>query len=150
MTSAHRLTVIIISGLTLIIQTRAGSQVQLFPQPLSPRIANYDIDVKLDPPARTLKAHEILRWKNASGDFITELRFHLYLNAFRNNKSTFMRESGGSVRGFKIEEDGWGFIEVRKLSISTGEDLTGVMEFIHPDDDNADDKTVLRLPLPRP
>src|SRR5258708_28083550 len=128
----------------------AMAQPQLFPQPLSPRIANYDIDVSLDTKIRTLRGNEIVKWKNSSPEGISELHLHLYMNAFRNNKSTFMKEASGPPRGGKIEKDSWGYIEVRKIGLSSGADLTGAMQFIHPDDDNADDKTVIRLPLPKP
>ncbi len=128
----------------------ALAQPVIFPQPLSPRIANYDIDVKLDAEKRMLHANETLKWFNKSGEVITELQFHLYLNAFRNSKSTFMKESGGVSRGNKIDKDGWGFIEVNKIALASGEDLTGSMEFIQPDDGNPDDRTVFRLPLPQP
>ena len=126
------------------------AQPTLFPQPLSPRIANYNIDVKLDAKTRTLKGHEQLKWFNKSQDVIHELQFHLYMNAFRNNRSTFMEESGGSLRGLKIDKDGWGYIEVKKIQSASGQNFTNQMEFIHPDNDNAEDKTVFRLPLPKP
>ena len=122
----------------------------LFPQPLSPRIANYDIDVKLDDKTRMLHGHEMLLWFNKTTDTIRELQFHLYLNAFRNNKSTFMKELGGSLRGFDIDENDWGFIEVKKLTTTLGEEVISALQFIHPDDDNAEDKTVVRLPLKAP
>ena len=38
------------------------------PQPLSPRNANYDIDVTLDPAARTLTGSEIITWRNTGRD----------------------------------------------------------------------------------
>ncbi|MBI4809899.1 MAG: M1 family metallopeptidase [Ignavibacteriales bacterium] len=123
------------------------AQPNLSSQPLSPRIANYDIDVRLDPQRRMFDGHEVLTWFNKTTDKITELQFHLYLNAFRNNKSTFMKESGRSSRDSK--EDIWGFSEIKKLNLSTGEDLTRSMEFIHPDDDNTNDKTVCRVTLPK-
>lgn len=123
------------------------AQPKLFPQPLSPRIANYDINARLDPQTRMLNGHEVLTWFNKTTDKITELQFHLYLNAFRNNRSTFMKESGRSSRDSK--EDIWGFSEIKKLNLSTGEDLTRSIEFIHPDDDNTDDKTVCRVALPK-
>jgi hypothetical protein len=128
----------------------ALTQPVIFRKPLSPRIANYDIDVRLNAPKRMLHGSEILKWFNHSGDKITELQFHLYLNAFRNNRSTFMKESGGMIRGDEIDKEGWGFIEIDKIVLASGEDLTGRLEFIHPDDDNAEDKTVFRLPLSRP
>jgi hypothetical protein len=42
-----------------------------------------------------------------------------------------------------------GFCEVNSLKLSTGEDLFKKIEYIHPDDDNADDQTVMRVPLPQ-
>jgi hypothetical protein len=137
-------------GLVSMFCAGVSAQPVIFPEPLSPRIANYDINVRLDTEKRMLYGNETLTWLNKSGDAITELQFHLYLNAFRNSKSTFMKESGGVSRGNKIDKDGWGFIEVNRITLSSGEDLTGGMEFIHPDDDNAEDKTVFRLPLPKP
>lgn len=47
-------------------------------QPLSPRNANYTIDVKLDVRARRLSAHQTLVWTNVSSVSTDELQFHLY------------------------------------------------------------------------
>ena len=125
------------------------AQPVLFPKPLSPRIANYEIEVKLDPSQRLLQGKETLTWRNASSDPVTELQFHLYLNAFRNSQSSFMKEAGkGALK--LAGKDGWGFIEVKRIALASGEELTSAMEFIHPDDDNAADRTVFRLPLPKP
>lgn len=137
-------------GLMLFFVQKLDSQPILFQKPLSSRVANYDIDVKLDPAKRLLHGKEVLTWYNKSQDTITELQFHLYLNAFRNTKSTFMKESGGIYRNFKLDKDGWGYIEVDRINLLSGENLTGAMEFIQPDDDNDDDKTVFRLPLAKP
>lgn len=146
----RRFSQLVAFGVVAICCARAFAQLTLFPRPLSPRIANYDITVRLDTKNRLLHGSEILKWFNKTGDTISELQFHLYLNAFRNSQSTFMKESGGVSRGNEIDQDGWGFSEVNKISLASGEDLTSQMEFIHPDDDNAEDKTVFRLPLPTP
>lgn len=146
----RRFSQLVAFGVVAICCARAFAQPTLFPRPLSPRIANYDITVRLDTKNRLLHGSEILKWFNKTGDTISELQFHLYLNAFRNSQSTFMKESGGVSRGNEIDQDGWGFSEVNKISLASGEDLTSQMEFIHPDDDNAEDKTVFRLPLPTP
>ncbi|MCG3118530.1 MAG: hypothetical protein ALAOOOJD_00750 [bacterium] len=146
----HRFGQLVAFGVVAICCARAFAQPILFPTPLSPRLANYDISVRLDTKNRLLHGSETLTWFNKSGDTITELQFHLYLNAFRNSQSTFMKESGGTSRGNEIDPEGWGFSEVNKISLASGEDLTARMEFIHPDDDNAEDKTVFRLPLPKP
>jgi hypothetical protein len=127
-------------------------QTPIFSEPLSPRIANYEIDVRLEPDTRMLFGGEVLRWRNASPDTLRELQFHLYLNAFRNSESTFMRESGGALRGISANElkDRWGWIEVDDMRLAGGESLAEGMEFISPDDGNPEDRTVLRVPLPQP
>jgi len=122
----------------------------LFPEPLSPRIANYDISVKLDTEKRLLHGQETLRWVNKTGEIINELQFHMYMNAFRNSKSTFMKESGGVSRGNRIDKEGWGFIEINSIKLPSGEELIERMKYIQPDDGNEHDKTVLSVELTRP
>ena len=126
------------------------AQKVIFDRPLSPRIANYEIDVRLDTEKRMLFGQEKLIWYNKTNYQIKDLQFHLYLNGFRNSKSTFMKESGGSHRGYKIDDDGWGYIEIKKVTLASGRDVTGDIEFIQPDDQNEFDKTVIRVPLPMP
>ena len=126
------------------------AQNPLFTTPLSERIANYDISVTLDTIDHKLTGKEILHWKNTSTDIITELRFHLYLNAFKNNRSTFMIESGGQHRGFGKKENVWGWTKISSMKILDGEDLTNNIEFIQPNDTNSYDQTVIRVPLSKP
>lgn len=121
----------------------------VFAEPLSPRLANYEIKVRLDSEARLLRGEETLTWRNAGTVPVSELQFHLYQNAFRNDRSTFMKELEREGRGIKVKKDGWGYMEVEKISLGE-ENLTAKMEFIHPDDDNTEDRTVFRLVLPRP
>src|SRR4030095_10220221 len=52
--------------------------------------------------------------------------------------------------GDKFEPGQWGWIDVNEMKIAGGEDLTKKIEFIHPDDDNADDPTVMRVALSKP
>lgn len=122
-------------------------------QPLSKRVVEYRIDARLeldsDRHPSMVKGRESLTWKNDSIDTVSELQFHLYLNAFKNQKSTFYRESRGQLRGDSAGTENWGWIDVTSMKIEGGEDLTSKFEFIHPDDDNEDDQTVLRVPLAR-
>lgn len=113
-------------------------------------LANYNMNARLDPAQKSVTGHELLTWTNHAPDPVSELQFHLYMNAFKNEKSTFMRESGGQLRGDQADKDNWGYIDVKKLQISGGPDLVKSIEFIHPDDNNADDQTVIRVPLPAP
>ena len=120
---------------------------------LSNRIANYDISVKLDAERKTLDGVETLTWKNTSTDDISELQFHLYLNAFKDNNSTFMKESSGTLRGNsmdKKEKNNWGSINILSMQVRGGENLTNKIKFIQPDDLNDKDQTVIRVPLSKP
>ena len=113
-------------------------------------VADYDIDVRLDAEAKTLEGRERILWRNPSNDSVSELWFHLYLNAFRNSESTFVRESGGQLRGDKMPADGWGWTDVTSLKLKDGKDLLPSLRFEHPDDDNDRDRTVARVVLPEP
>jgi hypothetical protein len=114
-------------------------------------VADYTIDARLDTEKKTLDGKERITWRNPSADeAVGEIWLHLYLNAFRNTESTFFRESGGQLRGDRMPEDGWGSIDVTSLRLSGGADLTKAIRFEHPDDDNGQDRTVVRVPLPEP
>jgi hypothetical protein len=118
-------------------------------------ITRYRIEVRLDVETKQLKGRERLIWLNDSQDEIRELRFHLYLNAFKNIDSTYMveakregRKLGTGINAFDFKH--WGFIEVESIRIVDGEDLTRRLEFIRPDDNNPYDQTVMRVTLPQP
>jgi len=134
---------------TFLAATRAPAQV-IFPQPLSPRIANYKITCRLDPKEKTVTGKEVLTWRNDSSDSIRELRFHLYMNAFKNTESTFMKESGGVSRGQRMKPGEWGYINVTSMTTADGVDLLPTLEYIAPDDGNEFDQTVARVTLPKP
>ena len=125
-------------------------QPRLFEPALSPRIANYNIAVTLLPSPRMLNAKEMMIWHNRTPLTVNEMQLHLYLNAFRNNRSTFMQEAGDRRSESKVANDGWGSIDIHRLVLSDSTDLTAALQFIHPDDDNGEDKTVVRIPLPKP
>lgn len=113
-------------------------------------IANYTLSARLNPAGHSVTGHETVLWNNDSQDPIPELRFHLYMNAFKNTQSTFIRESEGQLRGDRLRKDSWGYIDIRRVQIAGGSDVTKSMQFIAPDDGNSDDRTVMRLPLPSP
>jgi len=135
-----------------------GSAAQQGPAARSPRNASYTIQVRLDPEGRTLEGHQVLTWTNITDTATDELRFHLYWNGWRNDRSTWMREerlTGGLEHD--IREEDWGWIKVdrvRLLGDSAGEapsdqDLTDRTSYAMPDDGNPDDRTVLAVPLGR-
>ncbi|WP_304238516.1 M1 family metallopeptidase [Jiulongibacter sediminis] len=119
-------------------------------QNLAPDIANYTISVQLDTEKKQLQAEEILEWTNTSPVPVSELQFHLYLNAFKDSSSTFMKESGGKLRGDKMPEDGYGNIYMTTIKDTDGNSLLGSLKYLHPDDQNEDDRTVAAIQLKKP
>ncbi len=113
------------------------------------KVVDYDIQVSLDPVTKLVEGSETLKWTNPGGVPVGELRFHLYWNAFRNDRSTFFKESGGQLRGDKADTaKGWGHTDVTSLKWEGAELIKGA-RFDSPDDGNPDDRTVLVVPLPR-
>jgi len=113
---------------------------------LSRPVVSYDFHARLRPDAKTVEGRETLTWLNDSPVPAGELQFHLYLNAFKSNRSTFMRERGDSAA--VRPADDWGQIVIKSLKTSDGTDLLSVLEYIRPDDGNPDDQTVARVSLP--
>lgn len=143
------------------VEAQPAATIQEMPE-VDRRVA-YKMDVSLDPETKTVVGKQQITWRNPDAVPVDELQFHLYLNAFKNEASTFMKESGGSHRGFTAEaEDPWGGIDIDRMQIIPGVqadamqfqgnlesiDLTDRIEFIHPDDDNYEDQTVISVRLP--
>jgi len=89
-----------------------------------------------EPEEHQLQGTECIRWRNTSSVPVDELQFHLYLNAFANDRSTFMVGSGGQLRGVEIPDEGWGWIQVDSMRLAYGTDLIAaglVADEGHPD-----------------
>ena len=117
----------------------------------SPRNASYVIEAVLDPATRTLTGTGQLTWRNVSNVPATELRFHLYWNAWRDTQSSWMRE-WHLARNQPVAAppaSDLGSIDVTRLIVA-GQDALPAARFIAPDDGNAQDRTVLQVPLARP
>ncbi len=117
---------------------------------LPPPVHQTRLVVSYDAARHTVRGREHLRWHNTSRAPVPELRFHLYLNAFANNRSTFLRESGVHRRDLRTDDRRWGWIEVTSVRLADGTELAGRAAFVAPDDGNPDDRTVVRYPLPEP
>jgi hypothetical protein len=119
-------------------------------------IVQYKMSAKLDPATKTIKGHYILTWWNHTDDPISDLHFHLYLNAFKDLDSTFMREAAisrdqGLLKQWLLipGKEKWGWVDIDKIQIVSGADLTPLISYAHPDDSNSLDQTVVRIPLPQ-
>lgn len=117
---------------------------------LSQRITEYHIDVQLDEKTRTLTGTETLTWTHPGQKTINEVYLHLYPNAFESSDSTFMKESGGKLRNDTMPKDGYGSIELKKITTTDGISLLHRVQYVQPDDGNVKDKTLAKVRLPRP
>ena len=114
----------------------------------SARVVNYAIQARLFPEDRRVHGEIDLVWRNTTDDAAGEAYFHLYLNAFRDKKSTLMRESKGmGKRGARWAKDYPGSVTISTFQVG-GKDVP--YEFVSPDDGNRDDATLARVRLPTP
>lgn len=124
-------------------------------QPLSPRLANYTIHATLDDRTQSLEATQTVHFVNSSPAPVGELQFYLYLNAFKNTESSFLK---GTSRIFgqgytQRRQDEWGWLNVDKMEREAGgakTDLSAGMRYVQPADGNTADQTVLAVPLDKP
>jgi hypothetical protein len=124
----------------------------------SPRIASYQIRARLDVRSRILTGQELIVWTNATEHAVSELRVHLYYNAWRDERSSWIRAARRSTRPPNLSAYGpndWGYCDVESVTQlgDDGSSTTGVplpVAFVQPDDGNADDRTVLRIQLAAP
>ncbi len=119
-----------------------------------PSRADYRIQAELDGETKRLTGSLELRWTNRSGEAVSDLWFHLYLNAFSNNRSTHLVESDGKLRDTEMKE-GWGWSRVKSVRVAGIEnggshDVMPTLRYRRPDDGNEEDRTVFSVDLPRP
>jgi hypothetical protein len=104
---------------------------------------NHTIWVKLDDTAHMLKAMQRVEYVNNSPDALNEIWFHVYANAYRNNKSALAKQQ---INGFqpgvfyakKDERGGYEKLIFRKDGINL------------PVESHPDHEDIVRLILPQP
>ena len=104
---------------------------------------HYALTATLDPQAKRISGHVRITFTNTSARALDALVLHLYLNAFRDERSVFMRESGGRLRGERAH--GRGSLELASLTIG-GRDVLAASdrELVE------GDRTQLRAPVDPP
>jgi hypothetical protein len=122
-------------------------------------VVDYTIRASLDPVKHTVHGEGTISWRNTSRVPTKELWVHLYLNAFKNQGSVWLRAPTGGARGAGGVDD-WGTIDVRRFALARdpepsstrptaaegGEDLWAGAELHRAGDE---DETDARVPLPR-
>lgn len=85
-------------------------------------VANYNIQVSLNAASRTLEGQALLIWRNPSSRPVKRLCFHLYMNAFRHNRTYLLGRLGPRFyrRWAPLTEEKLGSIEFTHVVTSRG------------------------------
>jgi len=92
---------------------------------------DYTITASLDVERKTLTGTETIVWENTTDTPTRIVPLHLYMNAFANNESVFMRESGGHHRSSSLNQqniDAFGYCKIKAISID-GEPATAQFQY---------------------
>ncbi|RYE89399.1 MAG: M1 family peptidase, partial [Myxococcales bacterium] len=108
------------------------------------------ITARLDEVTHSVHGDEEIRWVNRSSAPVDEVYFHLYLNAFKNSRSAFLRSRLGEGRGGDLPAS-WGELAITRLRVRRADEPAAaardlVLEAHSPGD--PDDQTDLRATLP--
>ncbi len=116
--------------------------------------ASYDLQAELLVQAKQVHGQGSVRWTNRGQAPVSQLFWHMYLNAFANDRSAFMREThGGALRQDKFDGEEWGYIDLVSLELNepcgAKVPLTLQTRYVALDPSSPDDKTVMMTSLPR-
>ncbi|HEX4336027.1 MAG TPA: M1 family metallopeptidase [Polyangiaceae bacterium] len=112
------------------------------------KIASYVLEARLDGALHTVDGHGTLTWENASSRPASELYFHLYLNAFKNNRTVFLRSPFGTGRSGHGARK-WGYIDVKRLAVREMGNTDVWPKRVVDATEDPDDETDVRVSLPR-
>ncbi len=146
MTLLRAARLVALAALTAAAHLDAGSRV--------PPVASYTIEAAVSA-EHVVTGKETVRFTNRTKHAFSDLALHLYLNAWRNDRSTWLveqaRGGGRPDRGLAAKDPArWAFTEIHRISLDDGTDLTPGLKYVSPDDGNPDDRTLVSVPLPRP
>lgn len=102
----------------------------------------YQLHASLDSSTHTITASGRITFENRTNGPLQELWLHLYLNAFKNDRTLFYRSPFERARGGATPSE-WGSVTIDSLTDDRGEDLWSSANFPTPDDE-----TLARVPLP--
>lgn len=112
------------------------------------RVASYTLSAKLDAEQHRVSGHGTIELHNYTEVPLQELYLHLYMNAFKNDRSLFLRSPFGAGRSGQHASK-WGYIDVKRLyARELDRDLWPARGPKTPGD--ADDETDVRVPLTQP
>ncbi|HEU5076384.1 MAG TPA: M1 family metallopeptidase [Polyangiaceae bacterium] len=111
--------------------------------------ASYRWVARLDATRHNVSGRGSITWVNRSDVPAADLYFHLYLNAFKNSRTLFLRSPFGTGRSGE-RATRYGFIDVKRMTAPAlgSTDLWEQAARHSPGD--PEDETDIRVPLPKP
>ncbi|KPJ48379.1 hypothetical protein AMJ40_07585, partial [candidate division TA06 bacterium DG_26] len=103
-------------------------------------VASYQINVALDTEEKRLCGDEIVSFRNVSNIPLDALCMHLYPNAFRSERTTFMQGCPSWFRRLAARREQWGSMDITGIAIVDGQSLTDSISI---------DETVMSMSLPQ-
>lgn len=113
-----------------------------------PRVASYTLQAKLDAERHRVSGRGTIELFNFTSNALSELYLHLYMNAFKNDQSLFLRSPFGAGRSGQHGTN-WGYIDVKRLYARELESELWPNHGARSPGD-PDDETDVRVPLPAP
>ncbi|WP_458069413.1 M1 family metallopeptidase [Rhodanobacter sp. BL-MT-08] len=120
---------------------------------LSDRVVSYWINADLDAVKHAVAGSEHMTWRNRSDRAVSRVYFHLYLNGFKNNGSTWFTErkvltAHGQSRGAaSLEKGQWGWIDLKQVKQGS---TSLAWHYVQPDGGPATDQSVACIELAQP
>jgi hypothetical protein len=112
------------------------------------RVASYTLSARLDAEQHRVSGRGRIELVNVTSVALRELYLHLYMNAFKNDESLFLRSPFGAGRSGQHGSK-WGYIDVKRLYAKQQEaELWPARSSKSPGD--PDDETDVRVPLAVP
>jgi hypothetical protein len=137
-----------LAALALLAFAPGLAQAQIAPLEHPPRVASYSLQAKLDAQLHRVNGKGSIELFNYTGKPLSEVYLHLYMNAFKNDRSLFLRSPFGAGRSGQHGTN-WGYIDVKRLyGRELASELWPGRTLKNPDD--PDDETDVRVPLPEP
>jgi hypothetical protein len=114
---------------------------------------SYQIDASLNAATHAVSASEHMTWRNRSDREVHQVYFHLYLNAFKNDGSTWFTErkvltANGESRGMgSLKKGQWGWIDLKQVKQGSA---ALAWHYVQPDGGPVTDQSVVRIDLAQP
>jgi hypothetical protein len=99
--------------------------------------ANYEISARLDPTTKSITVQEHIVWINKTHFPADEIQFHLYPNAYKNNKTIF-------AQAYPIDRDAETHVEIQTFRVN---DQKAKLIYFRPDIPDPHDSTVAKVSL---